>query len=175
MRLPASTKLRVNSFREGFTLIEMMVVITVIGILASMVLYGLSRAQAAARDASRQQIMTGIQVALERYYGDFQAYHPVPFPGPGGGNDFCGLILTLITPPTNYLSALPVDPLTKTDLCTTGGNQCCSSSGCGASSQASCTSGAWYGYLSSGGSSPQSYTLTLKKESGGVNTFANPQ
>lgn len=139
---------------SGFTLIELMVVMTVIAILATMALYGLGKAQASARDASRQQIMTGIQTALERYYGDNQLYFTAT-------NNFCGLTTAMVG--GNYLSAQPVDPGTKLAICGTG-NPCTDAS-------ANCATGAQYTYLGAA----QSYVLTLKKESGGTNNFNSPQ
>lgn len=93
---------------SGFTLIELMVVMTVIAILATMALYGLGKAQASARDTSRQQIMTGVQTALERYYGDEQVYPP---------GDFCQIVATLVA--GKYLDSGPEDP-TKLPVCPGG-------------------------------------------------------
>src|SRR6186997_837763 len=91
----------------GFTLIELMVVMTVIAILATMVLYGLGKAQAAARDAKRQQSMTGIQAALERYYGDCQAYPNTTYAGLfAAGSAACSTSLVQ----GGYLTAQPADP-----------------------------------------------------------------
>ncbi len=51
----------------GFTLIELMVVITIIGLLASTVLASLTTARAKARDAARVQVVKELQKALELY------------------------------------------------------------------------------------------------------------
>lgn len=133
--------------KSGFTLIELMVVITVISILSTIALFGIGKAQASARDTSRQQIMNGIRTALERYYSDNQAYFTTT-------NNFCGLTAALIT--GAYLTAQPNDPQTKTAICGTGNPT---------------VGGATYTYLGAA----QSYTLTLAKEAGGTNTFLNPQ
>lgn len=52
---------------RGFTLIELMVVITIIGLLASTVLASLSNSRIAARDVSRVQAVKELQKSLELY------------------------------------------------------------------------------------------------------------
>ena len=153
MRLPVLKK------SCGFTLVELMVVMTVIAILATMVLFGLSATQAAARDAGRQQIMTGVQGALERYYGDFQAY-------PSG--TFCNLFANATpTGMSGYLSE-PLDPSDKKGVCTGGGN--CAGGSCTIGGVADKVK---YVYTPLNGN--QKYNLNLTKEAGGVSPFTNPQ
>lgn len=53
---------------RGFTLVELIVVIAVIGILASIVLIGLNKYQSDTRDARRASSATAIAEALEKYY-----------------------------------------------------------------------------------------------------------
>jgi prepilin-type N-terminal cleavage/methylation domain-containing protein len=57
--------------QRGFTLIELMVVIAVMGILATIAVTNLSGAQASARDSQRKTDLASYNLALERYY----AYH----------------------------------------------------------------------------------------------------
>lgn len=134
--------------RPAFTLIELMVVITVIAVLSTIALFGIGKAQASARDAARSQIMNGLQTALERYYSDNQAYYTAT-------NNFCGLTTALVA--GNYLAAQPNDPRTKTAICGTGNPS---------------AGGATYTYVGAS----QSYTLTLTVEAGGTNRiFLNPQ
>ncbi|MFH1246451.1 MAG: type II secretion system protein [Candidatus Liptonbacteria bacterium] len=53
---------------KGFTLIEMLIVIAVIGILASLVLVGLGPVQKRGRDARRISDLRQVQNALELYF-----------------------------------------------------------------------------------------------------------
>lgn len=150
--------------KSGFTIIEVMVVMTVIAVLATMVLYGLGKSQESARDASRMQIMNGVQLGLERYYGDKQAYPAnqvfgsmmmSPSPNPG-----------LVT--AGYL-AEPVDPKKS---CTTGPVVGLEWAPCGGTRPR-------YQYqpLPAGcvRTACQGFELILDKESGGSVTLTNPQ
>ncbi|PIR05204.1 MAG: hypothetical protein COV57_00355 [Candidatus Liptonbacteria bacterium CG11_big_fil_rev_8_21_14_0_20_35_14] len=54
--------------RQGFTLIEMLVVVGIIGVLASLVLVGLGGARDAGADAKRISNLNQIRNSLELYY-----------------------------------------------------------------------------------------------------------
>ena len=54
--------------QKGFTLIELMIVIAIIGLLSSIVLVSVKDASARARDAVRKQDMTMLKKALEAYW-----------------------------------------------------------------------------------------------------------
>ncbi len=78
---------------RGFTLIELMVVIAIIGILAGIITASLSGAKAASRDAKRISDLNSIKLALSLYYNDNNKYPK-----------------TLATMVPNYLPAVPRDP-----------------------------------------------------------------
>ena len=54
--------------RSGFTLIEILIVVAIIAILASVVLVGLGPTQRIGRDARRLADLRNVQTALELYY-----------------------------------------------------------------------------------------------------------
>ena len=57
-----------HSFKQGFTLIEMLVVISIIGILSSIILASITSARQRARDTERIIQIKEIQKAVELYY-----------------------------------------------------------------------------------------------------------
>ncbi|MEX2411133.1 MAG: type II secretion system protein [Candidatus Paceibacterota bacterium] len=81
---------KLNS-QKGFTLIEMLVVVAIIGLLSSVVVVGLSGAREQARDARRVAETREVQNALELAYSSVDGY-PVAIPanapqtGPQGDN-----------------------------------------------------------------------------------------
>jgi prepilin-type N-terminal cleavage/methylation domain-containing protein len=60
--------------RSGFTLIEMLVVVAIIGLLSSTMLVGLGDARRRARDARRIADLRQIQNGLENYYSTNRTY-----------------------------------------------------------------------------------------------------
>lgn len=63
---------------SGFTLVEMLVVTSIMGLLSSVVLSSTQSARALARDAQRVQDLAQIKNALELYYDDNGVYPPAP-------------------------------------------------------------------------------------------------
>lgn len=63
-----------NNNRSGFTLIEMLVVVAIIGLLSSVVVVGVGTARKQARDTRRISDIRQIQNALENYYSTNNAY-----------------------------------------------------------------------------------------------------
>ncbi len=62
--------------KPGFTLIEMLVVITIISILSGLVLAALSAARRQAKEKATALLLTQIGGALDRYEQDYQDYPP---------------------------------------------------------------------------------------------------
>ena len=58
----------------GFTIIEVLVVLFIIGLLSSMILASLSDARVKARDARRKADLQQVRLALELYYSEYGSY-----------------------------------------------------------------------------------------------------
>ena len=71
--------------KRGFTLIEILIVVAIIAILASVVLVGLGPTQQAGRDARRLSDLRETQNAIELYFSKCGYY-----PGPAQASSPCG-------------------------------------------------------------------------------------
>lgn len=91
---------------RGFTLVELVIVIALIGMLFSIVATLLSDAQRSARDKRRISDVTQLQRALELYYTDHQAY-PKESEGANGDTAANAVLKAALAP---YLSGTPKDP-----------------------------------------------------------------
>lgn len=96
------------SLSKGFTLIEMMVVMSIIGILMALTLTGIGSSRKGARDARRKVDLETIRSGLEMYKSDCNFYPSTDeiMDGDYLNGDNCS------TPNTNiYIQLIPKDPL----------------------------------------------------------------
>lgn len=87
---------------KGFTLVELLVVITIIGILATGAIAMFTGAQQKARDSVRVTDIQAIKLSVEQYYGD-NAEYPNAGIGAGALNGLAS---------GGYIDRLPKDPKT---------------------------------------------------------------
>jgi len=102
---------------QGFTLIELMVVISIISLTTSIVLTTVSDAQARARDVQRINMMDQMTLALELYFDDNGAYPDADPSASGYGKEIHSNQNTWRTSNLHnalvgggYIAELPVDP-----------------------------------------------------------------
>lgn len=106
-----------NSYKKGFTLIEILVVIAIMGILASVILPALQDAREKAVDAKRIAEADGLQSSLEQHLVEYRAY---PDDGVSNGEVVLSTIEGDLVP--EFTAQLPIDPVYGT---TTGGFMYC--------------------------------------------------
>ena len=82
---PSAFRLPPSAFRPGFTLVELLVTITIIGILAGMSLGALQLAREAAREAETKATIAKINdIIMERYESYMTRRVPIPIPAGTG-------------------------------------------------------------------------------------------
>lgn len=122
----------------GFTLVELLVVISIIGILSSFAIVSLNSARIKARDALRKGDMAQLRTALNLYFDD-NIFYPSCGTWDGGAPDFGAnvgnndgdgswcynniLQTDLTTGARPYMGSLPKDPKNPTNMdLANGGN-----------------------------------------------------
>lgn len=105
--------------KRGFTLIELIIVVAIIGILASIVLVGLGGFRAKGRDARRIADLRQTQNALELYFAKCGVYPGTSGSGTGGcvstAVNTWALLTTALTGAGIGVNQIPDDPLTGRD------------------------------------------------------------
>ncbi|MBX4209333.1 prepilin-type N-terminal cleavage/methylation domain-containing protein [Candidatus Parcubacteria bacterium] len=95
--------------RKGFTLVEMLIVLAIVGVLTSVAIASISASRIKARDTKRISDMKEVQLGLALYYDVNRAY-PAD-------------LTTLVT--QKYIPSLPVDPAgTAYEYLVTSGRYC---------------------------------------------------
>ena len=105
---------------NGFALIELLVVVVILGIIATVTIYSFNSAQAISRDDMRKNDLKKIAAALQLYYSDYGAY-PISSSGQIKGC-LCSSVLTVCVwgavgctsaftdNVTIYMRIVPADP-----------------------------------------------------------------
>jgi type II secretion system protein G len=88
-----------RKIQRGFTLIELIVVMAILGLLATIGLVSFKSSQMKGRDAQRKSDLSQIQKAMEMYYNDYVGYPPAIT----GGQQ-------LTDNKTLYMKEVPKDP-----------------------------------------------------------------
>ena len=98
--------------QKAFTLIELLIVIAIIGLLASIVLIATNNARVKARDTKRKADLKQLTTAFELYFLNNSAYPIAGGPGPACGSFIYESTQLTSSNFTKYLSTLPRDPST---------------------------------------------------------------
>lgn len=113
----------ISSFsRKGFTLVELMIVIAIIGILAVAIFPQVQGLQEGSRDSARAAALRNTQSALFSFYNDY-GHFPTNKPEEGGGTSDATCLQDIKENIKKHASTLPTDPKKNfgVDSCETKG------------------------------------------------------
>lgn len=103
---------RISNFQRGFTLMELLIVIAIIGILISISTVAYTSAQKKSRDSRRRSDLKALSSGFEQYYADNSSNYPAT----------CSLSTTYMP------NGMPADPKTGTAYTSTSDWYSCSTS-----------------------------------------------
>ncbi len=110
--------------KKAFTLVEVLVTVSIIGILMSTAIAGYSVSVARSKDAKKRADLAKVQSALENFRSnDINGSYP---PGVGTGTQNYAALTAILVP--NYIQSLPTDEENSyeyTPTCTTEGTPIC--------------------------------------------------
>lgn len=95
--------------KKAFTIVELLVVISIISILSGMIIVSLSNSRQKARDTRRKLDLDKISLTLENYYDNQSPNQYVISETEISINGTDDILTTTLTP--NYMSKIPTDPL----------------------------------------------------------------
>ena len=105
-KLIENCKLKIVNCRKGFTLVELLIMVGIIGILATLLMANFIGVRQRARDAQRKSDIRQIQSALELYRSDIGSYPALLY----STNCPTSSSLTGGNPVNTYMQKIPCDP-----------------------------------------------------------------
>jgi len=96
--------------RSGFTMLELMVVVTILGILVAIAIPNFLACEVRAKVSSVHASQGMLSIALETYFDDHNTYPLNSEKGALQGKD-----LSVLTRPIAYFTSLPTDPFDTSD------------------------------------------------------------
>jgi general secretion pathway protein G len=95
-----------NNKQSGFTILELLVIISIIALISSIAVFYLQNARIRARDTKRKADISQVQKALSLYFEDYGIYPPLAGGSPTALSD--ALFASSIS---GFMSRVPRDPL----------------------------------------------------------------
>lgn len=77
-------------YQKGFTLVELLIVISIVGLMSSIVLTPLNTATSMARDAQRKAHLDQVRIGLQLYHNKYGTYQVSGGGSGGGGQGWLG-------------------------------------------------------------------------------------